>query len=95
MAGIALYLVDKAITVLTVLIIVRAIMSWVPDLSRKYPDFMRLLDRITDPVIRPFRRVLSRYNTGGLDLSPVLAIIALGVVQGLINRLWWGPVWRP
>jgi YggT family protein len=92
MLGIALFLVNKAISILTILIIVRAIMSWVPDLSRKYPDFTRLLDRITDPVIRPFRRVLSPYKTGGLDLSPMLAIIALSIIQGLISRFLFSMV---
>ena len=85
-----LFVVDKAVTILTILIIIRAIMSWVPDLNYRYRDFSRFLDKVTSPVIAPFRRILSPYRTGGIDLSPMLAIIALRVAQGLLGRLLVG-----
>lgn len=92
MLGLILFLVNKAIGILIILIIVRAIMSWVPDLTWKYRDVARFLDRVTDPVIRPFRRVLSPYRTGGLDLSPMLAIIALNILQMFLNRFLFGMI---
>ena len=88
--SIALFLVNKAIWIYQLLIIVRAILSWVPDLVHRHPEFMRLLERITDPAIRPFRKVLSPYKTGGLDLSPLLAIIALSIIRSIVNQVFTG-----
>ena len=49
----------------------------------------RFLDDVCEPYIRIFRRVLP--SLGPLDLSPIVAIITLVVVQrlliGLIERL--------
>jgi uncharacterized protein YggT (Ycf19 family) len=49
----------------------------------------RFLDDVCEPYIRMFRRVLP--SVGPLDLSPIVAIITLVVVQrllvGLIGRL--------
>lgn len=88
--SIVLLVVNSAIYVYQLLIIVRAILSWVPDLVRRHPEFMRFLERVTDPAIRPFRRILSPYKTGGLDLSPLLAIIALSVIERVLNQLLVG-----
>lgn len=87
---IALFLVNKAIWIYSLLIIVRAVLSWVPDLMYRHPEFMRFLERVTDPAIRPFRRILSPYKTGGLDLSPVLALIALSIIGRILNQLLVG-----
>ena len=87
---IALFVVNKAIWVYQLLIIVRAILTWVPDLVYRHPEFMRFLERVTDPAIRPFRRILSPYKTGGLDLSPLLAIIALSIIGRVLNQLLVG-----
>ena len=84
--GLLVFLISKAIDVYCIIIIVWVIVSWIPNLSRQYRGFVRLLDKLTYPVLRPFRRILSPYKTGGLDLSPLLAILALRVVQ----RLLWG-----
>lgn len=88
--SLVLFLVNKAIGILIILIVVRAIMSWVPDLSWKYREITRFLDRVTDPVIRPFRRLISPYKTGGLDLAPMFAIIALNILQRLLTGLLYG-----
>ena len=86
-----LYLVlREAIFVYTLLILARVILSWVPDLGRRYPDAVRFLLRATDPALRPFQRVLSPYKTGGLDLSPILAIIALRIIEGVLARILIG-----
>ena len=52
------------------------------------------LERVTEPVLRPIRRVLP--NFGNVDLSPLVALIILRVVIiPLLVRLEWsiiGPV---
>jgi YggT family protein len=45
-----------------------------------------ILDRLTEPVLRPIRRVLPRF--GGLDLSPVVLILVLWLVQMELGALY-------
>ena len=41
------------------------------------------LDRITEPVLRPIRRVLP--NLGGIDISPILLILLIYFVRDFVN----------
>jgi YggT family protein len=41
-----------------------------------------LLYRVTEPVLRPIRRFLP--NLGGIDISPVVALLLIIVIQHLI-----------
>lgn len=43
------------------------------------------LDRITEPALRPIRRVLP--NLGGIDLSPLVLILILYFIQGVLRNL--------
>ena len=42
------------------------------------------LNRVTEPVLRPIRRILP--NLGGVDVSPIIAILLLWLIQDLIIR---------
>lgn len=70
----------------TWVIIIRALLSWVsPD---PYNPLVRLLVTITEPVLKPLRRLLPPRRTGGLDLSPMVAILLLQLVKnGLLYSL--------
>ena len=70
-----------AISAYVWIIIARALISWVsPD---PFNPIVRFLYRATEPVLRPIRRRMSTYAIG-LDLSPLVAILALKVVEWLI-----------
>lgn len=61
-------------------IIIQAVLSWVsPD---QYNPLQTLLYSLTEPVVRPFRQVIPL--VGGIDLSPLAAIIMLQVVRMLV-----------
>jgi YggT family protein len=62
-------------------IIIRALLSWVnPD---PFNPIVRLLIRLTDPVLRPIRRLIP-LNSLGLDISPMLAILAIFFVRNFL-----------
>jgi YggT family protein len=70
--------------VLVVAIIIRAIMSWVMPMDNS--GLSRVLNDITEPVLAPIRRILP--PLGGLDLSPLVAIILIQVISSvLVNAL--------
>lgn len=57
-------------------VIIRALISWVsPDPGN---PFVRVLYEITEPVLRPIRR---RLPMTGIDLSPVIVILAIMFLQ--------------
>jgi YggT family protein len=63
------------------LIIIRALISWVnPD---PFNPIVRLLSKLTDPVLRPIRRMIPQGNIG-IDFSPMLAILAIFFVKNFL-----------
>ena len=55
-------------------IIIRALISWVnPD---PYNPIVQALTRLTEPVLRPIRKLVPPYKVG-IDLSPLIAILII------------------
>jgi YggT family protein len=55
-------------------IIIRALLSWVnPD---PYNPIIQFLTRVTEPVLRPLRKLVPAYRLG-IDLSPLIAILII------------------
>jgi YggT family protein len=72
------------------IIIIRALLSWVnPD---PYNPIVQFLTRVTEPVLRPIRKLMPPWKLGGLDLSPLAAILILIFLEyALIGNLReWG-----
>ena len=73
-------LVELTIDVFIYAVIVRVILSWVnPNPSN---PMVRLIERLTDPVMEPVQRRLPAI--GGLDLSPIAVTIGLVLLQMLL-----------
>lgn len=77
--------------VLIVLIFVRVIMSFLPQIPyyRWLDAFLTFVTQVTDPILSPLRRVLPlvRIGPGAIDLSPIVAIFAIGIVSGILANL--------
>ena len=71
-------LVDVLLQLYIIVIIVRALISWVnPD---PYNPIVRFLYRVTEPAFRPIRHRLPTMAMG-LDLSPIVLILILTLLQ--------------
>ena len=66
--------------ILFVAILIRSIISWI-NLEESNP-LVVVVYQITEPILSPIRRLLPSF--GGLDLSPVVAIIIIFVVQRIV-----------
>ena len=66
------------------LIIIRILLSWIPSIDWESQPFNGVR-AVTDPVLNVFRSVIP--PIGGLDFSPVLAIIVLQIVEGILVNL--------
>lgn len=77
-------LIYYALEVLKWLVIARALMSWfvAPGSDNA---FVRLLRKITDPILRPLSEMTP--GLGGVDLSPLIAFFAIMLLQQLVIRL--------
>lgn len=85
----ALYqIIDLLLSILTWIIIIQAILSWLVafNVINTYNDFVRqvlyALDRITEPLYRPIRRILPDF--GALDLSPLVVILIIYILRNII-----------
>lgn len=73
------------------LIIAQAILSWLVafNVVNLHNGFIRqvvtFLDRITEPLLRPIRKVLP--DLGGIDLSPMVLILVIIMIQRLLPAL--------
>ena len=76
-------LIYYAIDIYTFIIIARAIISWVrPD---PYNPIVRALYSLTEPVLRPVRRMLSGITGNiGIDFSPFVVIIVLRIFRRIL-----------
>jgi len=87
-------LLDKILSIYSWIIIASAIVSWLVAFGviNIRNQFVRVLVdflyRITEPVLKPIRRFLP--NLGGIDISPVIALLLIFFLQHLIKEYMVG-----
>jgi YggT family protein len=82
-----------ALTVYTILLFVRVIISWAtmfgfrPPYSGPFRTVLDLLEDVTEPVLRPLRALIPPIRAGGvgLDLSIIIAFVILAVLRQALN----------
>lgn len=76
-------MVNLVLNIFLFAILIQAILSWVnPD---PYNPVMGILNTVTEPVLRPFRRLIPPIS--GIDISPMIAMIAIIFVQKMLQYL--------
>ena len=71
-------IVDIVLTLYMWIIIFRAVISWVN--ADPYNKIVIFLYRVTEPVLRPVRRILPLRNIG-IDFSPIIVILVIIFLQ--------------
>ena len=66
----------------TWVIILRAVISWVS--TDPNNPLIRLLHTVTEPLLGPLRRLIPPSKLGGLDVSPILAIVLIQILRYLL-----------
>ena len=80
---------DLLLRVLGWIIIGQVILSWLVAFnvlntsSQGLRAFVASLDRITDPLYRPIRKVMPDF--GGIDFSPLVLLLAIAIVSRLLG----------
>ncbi len=84
-------ILDLLLRVLTWIIILQVILSWlvafnvINTSSEGVRRFLTGLERFLEPLYRPIRRIMPDF--GGLDLSPVVLLLAIAIVRMLLDGL--------
>lgn len=85
------WLVNTILSILTWSIILSAIISWLFafDVINRRNRFVNqvadFLDRVTAPLLEPFRRIIP--PLGGMDISPIVVLLLINFARILFNRM--------
>ena len=88
MIGFLIYLVNLAATVLELLVVAEAVLSFF--LSPLHP-VRQTLGRIVNPLLAPIQRVVP--PLGGFDISPIILILLIEVSRGVLIHLLQALIW--
>ena len=95
--GVAMSIVNPSITrlvgfllygflgVYSILIVIRIILSWISSPDNR---FTKLMMKITDPVLEPFRRIIP--PLGMFDISPIVVLLILYFLQAAVAGVLLG-----
>ena len=78
-------ILELLLSVLWWIIIIQVVLSWLfafnvlNTTSDGLRRFVEALDRVTEPLYRPFRRILPDF--GGLDFSPMIVLLLIIIVK--------------
>ena len=76
-----LQVLAQTLQIYSLVLFVRVLLSWFPNLDWSYP-VLSTVSSITDPYLNAFRGLIP--PLGGIDLSAILAFIALNLFQQLL-----------
>ena len=77
-------ILDIGLTILYWLILIRALISWVnPD---PYNPIVQFLYKITEPILYPIRKFLPLGLRFGIDISPIIAFLAIMFLRSFLVR---------
>jgi len=73
------YVLDTVLFILMWIVIIRAVISWVnPD---PWNPIVQFLSRVTDPILITIRNRIGFASAGGMDFSPIIAILIIMFLQ--------------
>ena len=67
------------------LIFATIILSWVVMFTQSRSPYIEVIQELAEPLLAPFRRILP--NMGMIDLSPIVAFLALYIAEIIMNEV--------
>lgn len=86
-------LLHNIIYLFNLLLIVYIILNWLIafNIVNRYQPFVarvyEFLNRVTEPVLRPIRRLLP--DVGGIDLSPIVVVLLLNFIDNAMYTYFY------
>jgi YggT family protein len=80
----AAQVIGGLLTILYWLILIRALISWVnPD---PFNPIVQFLIKTTEPILSPIRKILPAGFRFGIDISPIIAFLAIMFLRSFLVR---------
>jgi len=79
--------IDGLYQVIWWLVIARCVVSWLP--INPHNSVVRFIYEVTEPLLSPFRKLLPS-GLLGLDFSPILLLVVLGLARRILITLLLG-----
>jgi len=78
--------------ILIIILLIRSVLSWVVYSGTRYNSSIgrvfRILTDITEPIVAPVRRLISRFvNTGMLDLAPLVSFYLIIIISRILTTI--------
>lgn len=83
--GTLMAVTDGVVSFCRYLIFAAIIMSWVVMFTQKSGPFIEAIQELAEPLFAPFRKIMP--NMGMIDLSPLLAILALIIIDVVMTSV--------
>ncbi len=86
--GLLIYLFSLAIDIYIIIIVAQIAISWLTIFgvinldNRQAQQLVALLQRATDPVYKPLRKVIP--PIGGIDITPIIVILGLNLLRSVV-----------
>ena len=75
------YAIYQLLDILSWVIIIKSILTWFPGQGGRIYDILSI---VTEPIEAPIRNITNRYNTGGIDFTPMLALIVIILLRNIL-----------
>jgi len=81
--------------ILIIILIARAVLSWIVIYGRQFNSplgrIYHILSAITEPIVAPVRRLISRFiNTGPIDIAPLATFIIIMIIRVILTAILLG-----
>ncbi len=77
------FLVNSILELITLLVFIYALLSWIPNLDRNNA-IVKFIVNTGDTICAPVRKLIPPKNTGNIDLSPMIIILAIYALQMIL-----------
>ncbi|MDZ4739539.1 MAG: YggT family protein [Alphaproteobacteria bacterium] len=94
MISLLIFIINLAVQIYFWIIVVSVVLSWLINFNVVNPyspairNIQYVCGQLTEPLLRPIRRFMP--DLGGLDISPIVLLLGLQVVQILVIRTLTG-----
>ncbi|MCA8908080.1 MAG: YggT family protein [Rhodospirillaceae bacterium] len=88
------HLIDTVLEIYSIIVIAWVILSWLVafNVLNTHNRFVYVvgdaLNRLTEPALAPFRRIIPSF--GGIDISPLALLLAIFFLRMLLREYWPG-----
>ncbi|OPZ86039.1 MAG: YGGT family protein [Firmicutes bacterium ADurb.Bin419] len=80
---------DLLLYVIEIALVIRAVLSWIPNISRDNPLIV-ILNQVTEPILTPVRAMVEKSSFGRnsmIDISPLIVFLIIEVVRRVLMGL--------